>query len=377
MYVLCSFAATKRATIEKNLIPLQQNLQKRQIAQELYYNTGRSPLKMEAHSSKSPIHTSVHNRLGNTSGINTNRITSNRITTNRISTNRTSNNRISTNRTSSNRLTTNRLNSNRITPSISLSNRLGTSPKISLQTKRGNFRGRGGNATRIINRSNLQTNGVLTKKAQRLNNRISAQSRLQRARQNFSSTPENLVRSQQNPGRPQQNMARNQMNRNKLNRNQLNRSQLNTNQLNTNQLNRIQLNRNQFNRNQQNSVRNQQRSSQNFINQRSSQNFMLSDREEDIESPVSNNFQRNRLPLQRERPDVELQPTNFTVKLEGINPGSSSKHNINAQLNPRLQAEIKMIQSTSSFKDTIPSIPIHPQGSGVTKTSLHQRFSQL
>lgn len=74
-------------------------------------------------------------------------------------------------------------------------------------------------------------------------------------------------------------------------------------------------------------------------------------------------------------------PVNYTVQVVNNNNKNKqttfTQHSINSNLNAKLQEEIRLIQNKAVSNDEIPSIPIHPQGTGFTGTSLNERFSQL
>lgn len=70
-------------------------------------------------------------------------------------------------------------------------------------------------------------------------------------------------------------------------------------------------------------------------------------------------------------------PVNYTVQVLNTKTKPAFKHNVTTVLNQKLQEEIRLIQNKDNNHDEIPSIPIHPQGTGFTGTTLHDRFSHL
>lgn len=91
-----------------------------------------------------------------------------------------------------------------------------------------------------------------------------------------------------------------------------------------------------------------------------------------IKQMTQNNGQKVRLRRMRQG------PVNYTVQVLN-NPKTRQpvKHSLAKGLSPKLQEEIRLIQTKSTQHVEIPSIPIHPQGTGYTGTTLHERFSQL
>lgn len=100
-----------------------------------------------------------------------------------------------------------------------------------------------------------------------------------------------------------------------------------------------------------------------------------------LQRPNNNNNQGNfvqvpaqqKIILRKARPRMNnVNPMNYTVEVKNNVP---AKHH--TELNPRLQAEIKLIQRNSQIHEIVQPIPIHPVGSGTTKTTLNDRFSHL
>lgn len=89
---------------------------------------------------------------------------------------------------------------------------------------------------------------------------------------------------------------------------------------------------------------------------------------------LQNNNQQKTIILRRARPRTSnINPMNYTVQVNN-NAESIKHHN---ELNPRLQAEIKMIQRNNHVHEIVQAMPLHPPGAGVTKRSLNERFSHL
>lgn len=89
---------------------------------------------------------------------------------------------------------------------------------------------------------------------------------------------------------------------------------------------------------------------------------------------------RNNIKLKRYM--TQAKPINYMVQVpndsmfknENFEP--HLKHNIQRELNPTLQEEIKLIQTQNIHSpEVIPSLPIHALGFGMTKVSLNVRFS--
>ncbi|GJQ67532.1 hypothetical protein Trydic_g8344 [Trypoxylus dichotomus] len=89
---------------------------------------------------------------------------------------------------------------------------------------------------------------------------------------------------------------------------------------------------------------------------------------------ISHNYSTQKVRLRRMRQG----PVNYTVQvLNNKTKLPAFKHSISNLLNPKLQEEIRLIQNKTVNHADIPSVPIHPQGTGFTGTTLHERFSQL